>query len=84
MIYINVTSCTYVCSFPDVMMESYKRRPLAPLFFLIFLIIGLYIVTNVLLAVVYSTFQSIQKGKFKKLFLHRRYVHMHIRTYVYM
>jgi len=59
------------------MMESYNRKPLAPLFFIIFLIITLYLITNVLLAVVYSTFQNIQKKKFRALYLHRRYS-MHI------
>ena len=71
---IHMYVCTYVCShsFPDVMMESYNRHQLSPLFFIVFLIFGLYIIANVLLAVVYSTFQKIHKEKFRKLFLHRR------------
>ena len=79
--------CSYVLSilhsFPDVMMESYNRKPLAPLFFIIFLIITLYIITNVLLAVVYSTFQNIQKKKFRSLYLHRRYVCLCKLLYMY-
>jgi len=59
-------------SFPDVMMESYNRQSFAPLFFVVFLIITLYIMPSVLLAVVYSTFQNIQKNKFKALYLHKR------------
>ena len=62
----------HIRSFPDVMMESYNRNRLTPLFFVLFIIIGLYIIANVLLAVVYTTFQDIQKRKFRKLFLHRR------------
>ena len=73
----------YSHSFPDVMMESYKNKPLAPLFFIIFLIFGLYIITNVLLAMIYSTFQKIQKEKFKKLYLHRRYIYI-VHTYIIM
>jgi len=62
------------------MMESYDRHPVAPLFFVIFLIIALYIITNVLLGMVYSVFKDIQKEKFKELYLHRRYIYIH--TYV--
>ena len=68
--------CMYVCvcvySFPDVMMEVYKRKPLAPLFFVLFLIFTLYIISNVLLAMVYSTFEKTHKEKFKTMYLHRR------------
>ena len=57
------------------MMECYNRYELTPIFFVVFLIIIPYIIGNILLAMVYSTFQGKQKEKFKKLFLHRRYVH---------
>ena len=73
--------CVCVCSYPDVMMEAYKRKPLAPLFFVVFLIFALYIISNILLAMVYSTFQDTHKKKFKKLYLHRRLVCRSICTY---
>ena len=60
------------------MMECYKRNDLTPIFFVIFLIVMLYIINNILLAMVYSTFQDIQKEKFKRLYLHRRYIVMPI------
>ena len=62
----------YVSSYPDIMMECYNHYDLTPIFFILFLIIMLYIINNILLAMVYSTFQDIQKEKFKKLYLHRR------------
>ena len=62
------------CSFPDVMMESYSVKPLTPIFFVIFLIIGLYIIINVLLATVYSTFKENQKRKFLEISKRKRYV----------
>ena len=78
-------------SFPDVMMESYKDKPLAPLFFVIFLIIAFYLVLNVLLGVVYSTFRYIQKKKFKRTYFRKRqqfcdsnYIRMHVYSYIHM
>ena len=65
------------------MMESYNRQPLAPLFFVIYLCIVLYIINNVLLAMVYSAFQDNQKEKFKKLYLHRRYVQKFNKSIIY-
>ncbi|XP_065889561.1 two pore channel protein 1-like isoform X2 [Dysidea avara] len=76
--FVSMYIAATTANFPDVMMESYKRKPLAPLFFIIFLIITLYIITNVLLAVVYSTFQNIQKKKFRALYLHRRNAIRHV------
>ena len=68
----------YVCalyySFPDVMMESYSVKPLTPVFFVVFLIIGLYIIINVLLATVYGTFKENQKRKFLAMSKRKRYV----------
>ena len=66
-------SCTFSYSFPDVMMESYSLNPLAPIFFVVFLIIGLYIIINILLATVYSTFKENQKKKFLEMTKFKRY-----------
>ena len=72
--YVRVYVCICSHSFPDIMMEAYSSNPLTPVFFVIFLFIVLYIINNVLLAMIYGTFQDNQKKKFKKLYLHRRYV----------
>ena len=70
--------CIHVLSFPDIMMECYNRYDWTPIFFVIFLIILLYIINNILLAMVYSTFQDNLKENFRKLYLNRRYVAIYI------
>ena len=37
----------FICSFPDVMLESYHVYSYSPIFFVIYLIITLYIIANV-------------------------------------
>ncbi|XP_062513296.1 two pore channel protein 1-like [Corticium candelabrum] len=59
-------------NFPTVMMPVYSEYWWAPIFFIAFLCIGLYLIMNLLLAVVYSTFSTFEKEKFRKLFLHKR------------
>ena len=57
---------------PDVMMQAYAASRWNALFFISFTCIELYFLMNLLLAVVYDTFASNEKAKFRKLFLHRR------------
>uniref|UniRef100_A0A8C0KZA5 Voltage-dependent calcium channel protein TPC1 n=1 Tax=Canis lupus dingo TaxID=286419 RepID=A0A8C0KZA5_CANLU len=59
-------------SFPDVMMPSYSRNPWSCVFFIVYLSIELYFIMNLLLAVVFDTFNDIEKRKFKSLLLHKR------------
>ncbi|XP_065892689.1 two pore calcium channel protein 1-like isoform X2 [Dysidea avara] len=75
--FVSLYIASTTSNFPDVMMESYNKKPFAPIFFIVFLIITLYIISNVLLATVYSAFKKIQKEKFKSLFLHRRNAAIH-------
>eukprot|EP00069_Balaena_mysticetus_P021314 bmy_13618T0 len=65
-----VTLCKH--SFPDVMMPSYSRNPWSCVFFIVYLSIELYFIMNLLLAVVFDTFNDIEKHKFKSLLLHKR------------
>ncbi|XP_065190162.1 two pore channel protein 1-like [Sycon ciliatum] len=67
-LFILVTTANY----PDVMMPAYNYYQWAPAFFIIYLCITLYILLNLLTAVVYSTFQEFEKRKFRKLLLHQR------------
>uniref|UniRef100_A0A2K6S0D0 Two pore segment channel 1 n=1 Tax=Saimiri boliviensis boliviensis TaxID=39432 RepID=A0A2K6S0D0_SAIBB len=62
----------YKYSFPDVMMPSYSRNPWSCVFFIVYLSIELYFIMNLLLAVVFDTFNDIEKRKFKSLLLHKR------------
>ncbi|XP_033618305.1 two pore calcium channel protein 1 isoform X2 [Fukomys damarensis] len=59
-------------NFPDVMMPSYARNPWSCVFFIVYLSIELYFIMNLLLAVVFDTFNDIEKRKFKSLLLHKR------------
>ncbi|XP_071945842.1 two pore channel protein 1-like [Antedon mediterranea] len=59
-------------NYPDVMMPAYHHSRWSVIFFVIFLALELYFLTNLLLAVVYDTFTGIEKNKFKKLFMHKR------------
>ncbi|MBZ3871526.1 Two pore calcium channel protein 1 [Sciurus carolinensis] len=59
-------------NFPDVMMPSYARSPWSCVFFIVYLSLELYFIMNLLLAVVFDTFNDIEKRKFKSLLLHKR------------
>lgn len=68
-------SSTYVCkicSFPDVMMPSYSQNKWYAIYFVSYLCTMLYVMMNLMLAVVNETFTSRERDKFKKLFLHKR------------
>ncbi|CAL8248231.1 unnamed protein product [Merluccius merluccius] len=59
-------------NFPDVMMPAYSRNRWSCVFFIVYLSIELYFVMNLLLAVVFDTFNGVEKMKFKSLLLHKR------------
>ncbi|XP_065336361.1 two pore calcium channel protein 1-like isoform X1 [Cloeon dipterum] len=59
-------------NFPDVMMPSYAKSKWNSIFFISYISIVLYLLMNLLLAVVYEAFTSIEKDKFRKLLLHKR------------
>lgn len=59
-------------NFPDVMMPSYALSKWNAVFFISYISIVLYVLMNLMLAVVYETFTGIEKDKFRKLLLHKR------------
>ncbi|KAM9393406.1 two pore channel protein 1 isoform 1-T1 [Pholidichthys leucotaenia] len=59
-------------NFPDVMMPAYSKNRWSCVFFIIYLSIELYFIMNLLLAVVFDTFNDVEKMKFKSLLLHKR------------
>lgn len=59
-------------SFPDVMMPSFALSKWYGLYFVAYLCVMLYIMMNLMLAVVNETFTTAERDKFKKLFLHKR------------
>uniref|UniRef100_A0A6Q2YPA1 Ion transport domain-containing protein n=1 Tax=Esox lucius TaxID=8010 RepID=A0A6Q2YPA1_ESOLU len=64
--------CPVCSSFPDVMMPAYSRNRWSCVFFIVYLSIELYFIMNLLLAVVFDTFNGVEKMKFKSLLLHKR------------
>ncbi|XP_077456345.1 two pore channel protein 1 isoform X1 [Stigmatopora argus] len=59
-------------NFPDVMMPAYSKNRWSCVFFIVYLSIELYFIMNLLLAVVFDTFNDVEKTKFKSLLLHKR------------
>ncbi|XP_033198710.1 two pore segment channel 1 isoform X1 [Bombus vancouverensis nearcticus] len=59
-------------NFPDVMMPSYSRNKWYAIYFVSYLSTMLYVMMNLMLAVVNETFTAAERDKFKKLFLHKR------------
>ncbi|KJE93346.1 hypothetical protein, variant 1 [Capsaspora owczarzaki ATCC 30864] len=59
-------------NFPDVMLPSYRKNPWSSVYFIVFLLVCLYILLNLLHAIVYESFAEQEKLKFRKLFLHKR------------
>ncbi|XP_053324826.1 two pore channel protein 1 [Spea bombifrons] len=69
---VNLFVLLTTANFPDVMMPAYSRNPWSCIFFIVYLSIELYFIMNLLLAVVFDTFNDIEKKKFKSLLLHKR------------
>ncbi|GJQ79890.1 hypothetical protein Trydic_g18337 [Trypoxylus dichotomus] len=59
-------------NFPDVMMPSYATSKFNAIFYISYISICLYVLMNLMLAVVYETFTGIERDKFRKLLLHKR------------
>ncbi|XP_046418336.1 two pore calcium channel protein 1-like isoform X1 [Neodiprion fabricii] len=59
-------------NFPDVMMPSYSRNKWYAIYFVSYLCTMLYVMMNLMLAVVNETFTTAERDKFKKLLLHKR------------
>lgn len=79
-LYFNTLSDSFVsmfvllttANFPDVMMPSYAITKWSAVFFISYISTVLYVLMNLMLAVVYETFTGIEKDKFRKLLLHKR------------
>lgn len=60
------------CNFPDIMLPAYARSRWNFLFFFVFIIGGIYFITNLVLAIIYQNFTVRERRKFQKLLLRRR------------
>ena len=57
---------------PDVMMPIYQYNRFASLYFILFLLIGMYLILNLLIAVIYSQFKGIFHKSQQSSFFRRR------------
>ncbi|XP_071448178.1 two pore calcium channel protein 1-like [Hetaerina americana] len=70
--FVNLYVLLTAANFPSVMMPSYAKSRWSCLFFISYICLMVFFLMNLLLAVVYDTFTSIERNKFKKLWLHKR------------
>lgn len=68
----NLLILATTASLPDVMMPSYAVTRWSTIFFVLFIVIHLFLLTNLTMAAVYESFTRKEKEKFHKLLLHRR------------
>lgn len=68
----NLLLLATTANLPDVMMPSYAVSRWSAVFFVLFIIIHLFLFTNLTMAAVYEIFTRKEKEKFHKLLLHRR------------
>lgn len=71
-IFFTEFSINRLFSFPDVMMPSYSRNKWYAIYFVSYICTMLYVMMNLMLAVVNETFTAAERDKFKKLLLHKR------------
>ena len=70
--FVNLTVTLTTANHPDIMMPIYRRNRLAALYFITFLIIGLFLLFNVLIAVIYNQFKGFFQKSMQSSFFRRR------------
>jgi two pore calcium channel protein 1 len=68
----NLLVLATTANLPDIMMPSYSVSRWSAIYFVLFIIIHLFLFTNLTMAAVYEIFTRREKEKFHKLLLHRR------------
>lgn len=68
----NLLVLATTANLPDIIMPSYEITRWSALYFVLFVIIHLFLFTNLTMAAVYEIFTRKEKEKFHKLLLHRR------------
>jgi two pore calcium channel protein 2 len=69
---VNMIVLLTTANHPDIMMPAYKQNRLYSLYFISYLVIGLYILMNVLTAVVYNQFRGFLATSIQSSFTRRR------------
>ena len=70
--FVNLTVTLTTANHPDIMMPIYRRNRFAALYFIIFLIIGLFLLFNILIAVIYNQFKGFFQKSLQSSFFRRR------------
>ena len=70
--FVNLTVTLTTANHPDIMMPIYRRNRFAALYFIVFLIIGLFLLFNVLIAVIYNQFKGFFQKSLQSSFFRRR------------
>ena len=70
--FVNLTVTLTTANHPDVMMPIYRRNRFAALYFILFLIIGLFLLFNILIAVIYNQFKGFFQKSLQSSFFRRR------------
>lgn len=68
----NLLILATTANIPDIILPSYATSRWTAIYFVLFVIIHLYLLTNLTMAAVYESFTRKEKEKFHKLLLHRR------------
>ena len=70
--FVNLTVTLTTANHPDVMMPIYRRNRFAAIYFIIFLIIGMFLLFNILIAVIYNQFKGFFQKSMQSSFFRRR------------
>jgi hypothetical protein len=60
-------------NFPDIMLPAYAQSRWNCIFFIAFIVGGIYFIANLVLAIIYQHFTMRERHKFRRLLLHRRF-----------
>ena len=70
--FVNLTVTLTTANHPDIMMPIYRRNRFAAIYFILFLIIGLFLLFNILIAVIYNQFKGFFQKSLQSSFFRRR------------
>jgi len=70
--YVSLFILMTTANYPDVMMPSYYKNEFACLFFIFYMMFGFYLLTNIVLSMVYESFTDTEQRKFKRMWKHKR------------
>lgn len=70
--FLNLFVCLTTANFPDIMLPAYRLNPLNSIFFIIFLSLGIYVVLNRSIAIVYAYYKEAMKQEAVEEYISKR------------